>query len=109
MPDKHSAILIGICAAVTALLRFFPFLIFGGKRKTPPFINYLGKVLPFAIMGMLVVFCLKNVSVTAYPHGIPELIGIAVVTILHIWKRNTLLSIGAGTVIYILLVNFIFV
>ena len=78
------------------------------KRKTPPFINYLGKVLPFAIMGMLVVFCLKGVSVTAYPYGIPEIIGVAAVVLLHIWRRNTLLSIGAGTVIYILLVNFIF-
>ena len=74
MPDLYSALLIGICAAVTALLRFIPFLIFGGKRKTPPFINYLGKVLPFAIMGMLVVFCLKGVSVTAYPYGIPEIL-----------------------------------
>ena len=108
MPDLHSALLIGICAVVTALLRFIPFLIFGGKRKTPPFINYLGKVLPFAIMGMLVVFCLKGVSVTSYPYGIPEILGVAVVVLLHIWKRNTLLSIGAGTAIYILLVNFIF-
>ncbi len=109
MPDMHSALLIGICAAVTALLRFIPFIIFGGKRKTHPFVNYLGKVLPFAIMGMLVVFCLKNVSVAEYPHGIPEIIGVAVVALLHIWRRNTLLSIGAGTLIYILLVNFIFV
>ena len=109
MPDMHSALLIGICAAVTALLRFIPFMIFGGKRKTPAFINYLGKVLPFAIIGMLVVFCLKGVALTSYPHGIPEFIGVAVVAALHVWKRNTLLSIGAGTVIYILLVNFIFV
>lgn len=109
MPDMHSALLIGVCAAVTALLRFIPFIIFGGKRKTPAFVNYLGKVLPFAIMGMLVIFCLKGVSVTAYPHGIPEIIGVAVVALLHIWKRNTLLSIVAGTVIYILLVNYVFV
>lgn len=109
MPDVHSAILIGVCALVTAALRFIPFLIFGGKRKTPEFVTYLGKVLPFAIMGMLVVFCLKNVSVTSYPHGIPELIGVAAVALLHIWKRNTLLSIIGGTVIYILLINFIFV
>ncbi len=109
MPDIRSAVLIGVCALITAALRFIPFLVFGGKRKTPAFITYLGKVLPFAIMGMLVVFCLKNVSLTAYPHGIPELLGVITVAGLHIWKRNTLLSIIAGTVVYILLVNFIFV
>ena len=108
MPDIRSAVLIGVCALITAALRFIPFFVFGGKRKTPAFITYLGKVLPFAIMGMLVVFCLKNVSVTAYPYGIPELLGVLTVAGLHIWKRNTLLSIVAGTVVYILLVNFIF-
>ena len=108
MPDIRSAVLIGVCALITAALRFIPFFVFGGKRKTPAFITYLGKVLPFAIMGMLVVFCLKNVSLTAYPHGIPELLGVLTVAGLHIWKRNTLLSIIAGTVVYILLVNFIF-
>ncbi len=109
MPDSRSAVLIAVCALITAALRFIPFLIFGGKRKTPEFITYLGKVLPFAIMGMLVVFCLKNVSVTAYPHGIPELISVITVAALHIWKRNTLLSIVTGTVLYILLVNFVFI
>ena len=108
MPDIRSAVLIGVCALITAALRFIPFFVFGGKRKTPAFITYLGKVLPFAIMGMLVVFCLKNVSLTAYPHGIPELLGVLTVAGLHIWKRNTLLSIIAGTVVYILLVNFVF-
>ena len=109
MPDIRSAVLIGVCALITAALRFIPFIVFGGKRRTPAFITYLGKVLPFAIMGMLVVFCLKNVSITSYPHGIPELLGVLTVAGLHIWKRNTLLSIVAGTVVYILLVNFIFV
>ena len=108
MADSHSALLIGVCAVITALLRFIPFMIFGGKRKTPEIVNYLGRVLPFAIMGMLVVFCLKGVSITSFPYGIPEIISVAAVVLLHIWKRNTLLSIGAGTVIYILLVNFIF-
>ena len=109
MPDIRSAVLVGVCALITAALRFIPFFVFGGKRKTPAFITYLGKVLPFAIMGMLVVFCLKNVSIISYPHGIPELLGVLTVAGLHIWKRNTLLSIVAGTVVYILLVNFIFV
>ena len=109
MPDTHSVILIAVCAAITAALRFIPFIVFSGKRKTPEFITYLGQVLPFAIMGMLVVFCLKNVSVTSYPHGLPELIGVAVTAGVHILKRNTLLSIISGTVLYILLVNFVFV
>ena len=109
MPDKHTLILIGVCALVTALLRFIPFIVFSGKRKTPAFITYLGKVLPFAIMGMLVVFCLKGTSVTSYPYGIPEIISVAVVTVLHILKRNTLLSIIGGTALYIVLVNFIFI
>ena len=108
MPDLHSALLIAVMAIVTAGLRFLPFLIFGENRKTPPLISYLGQVLPFAIMGMLVVYCLKDVSFTAVPFGIPEVIGCAVVTLLHIRKRNTLLSIGAGTLCYMLLVQFVF-
>ena len=90
------------------MLRFLPFAVFGKNRKTPELISYLGQVLPYAIMGMLVVYCLKDVSLAAAPFGIPELIGCGVVTLLHIWKRSTLLSIGAGTVCYMLLVQFIF-
>lgn len=108
MPDLHAALMIAVIALVTAALRFLPFLIFGENRKTPPLISYLGQVLPYAIMGMLVVYCLKGVSLTAAPFGIPEILGCAVVTLLHIWKRNTLLSIGAGTVCYMLLVQFVF-
>lgn len=108
MPNLHSAWMIAVIALVTAALRFLPFLIFGENRKTPPLVSYLGKVLPYAIMGMLVVYCLKGISLTAFPFGIPELLGCATVTVLHIWKRNTLLSIGAGTVCYMLLVQFVF-
>ena len=108
MPDLHSALMIAVIALVTAVLRFLPFLIFGENRKTPPLVTYLGQVLPYAIMGMLVVYCLKGVSLTAFPFGIPELLGCAAVTLLHIWKRNTLLSIGVGTVCYMLLVQFVF-
>ena len=107
MPNLHSALMIAVMALVTAALRFLPFLIFGKKRQTPPLISYLGQVLPFAIMGMLVVYCLKDISLTSAPFGAPEIIGCAVVTLLHVWKRNTLLSIGAGTVCYMLLVQFI--
>ena len=108
MPDFHSAAMIAVMALVTAALRFLPFLIFGENRKTPPLIAYLGQVLPYAIMGMLVVYCLKGITFTQTPFAIPEIIGCAVVAILHIWKRNTLLSIGAGTVCYMLLVQFVF-
>ena len=104
----NDVLLIAIVALVTIALRFLPFLIFGENRKTPPLIAYLGQVLPYAIMGMLVVYCLKGVSFTAAPFGVPEILGCAVVTLLHVWKRNTLLSIGAGTVCYMLLVQFIF-
>ena len=108
MPDLHSAAMIAVITLVTAALRFLPFWIFRDNRKTPPLISYLGQVLPFAIMGMLVVYCLKDISLSGAPFGIPEILGCCVVTGLHIWKRNTLLSIGAGTVCYMLLVQFVF-
>ncbi|MGN1001436.1 MAG: branched-chain amino acid transporter permease [Oscillospiraceae bacterium] len=108
MTELHSVLLIAVAAAVTAALRFLPFLIFGRGRETPAFIRYLGKVLPYAIMGMLVVFCLKNVSLVAPPHGLPELIACALVVALHVWKRNTLLSIIGGTACYMLLVQLVF-
>ena len=108
MNNVHSIAIIAVTALVTAALRFLPFLIFGENRKTPEIITYLGQVLPFAIMGMLVVYCLKDVSFLSAPFGIPEVIGCAAVAGLHVWKRNTLLSIGAGTIIYMLLVQFVF-
>lgn len=108
MSDLHSGLMIAIIALVTAVLRFLPFWIFRENRKTPSLISYLGQVLPFAIMGMLVVYCLKDITFTGAPFGIPEIIGCGIVTALHIWKRNTLLSIGTGTVCYMLLVQFVF-
>ena len=108
MDNLHSALIIAVAALVTIALRFLPFLIFGENRKTPPLITYLGQVLPYAIMGMLVVYCLKDMTFTAPPFGIPEIIGCAVVALLHLWKRSTLLSIGAGTICYMLLVQFVF-
>ena len=108
MTDLHAVLLVAVVSLVTILLRFLPFWIFGENRTTPPLIAHLGQVLPFAIMGMLVVYCLKDMTLVSAPFGIPELIGCALVTLLHIWKRNTLLSIGAGTVCYMLLVQFVF-
>lgn len=108
MTDLHAVLLVAVVALVTILLRFLPFWIFGENRTTPPLIAHLGQVLPFAIMGMLVVYCLKDMTLVSAPFGIPELIGCVLVALLHIWKRNTLLSIGAGTVCYMLLVQFVF-
>lgn len=108
MDKLHAALLIAVVALVTAALRFLPFLIFGQNKKTPPLVTYLGQVLPYAIMGMLVVYCLKDITFSAAPFGIPEAVGCAIVAALHVWKRNTLLSIGVGTVCYMLLVQFVF-
>lgn len=108
MSDTYILSVIVVAALVTAATRFLPFLIFGNGKKTPDIIVYLGKVLPYAIMGMLVVYCLKNVSFISAPFGLPELIGCAAVAVLHIWKRNTLLSIGVGTVLYMVLVQLVF-
>ena len=108
MIDMHAVMIIAVAAIVTELIRFAPFVIFGDKRKTPEFITYLGKVLPYAIMGMLVVFCLKGISLVEAPHGLPELLSGALVVLLHIWKRNTLLSIIGGMACYMLFINFVF-
>lgn len=102
-------VIVGVVALVTILLRFLPFLIFNGKRKTPAFITYLGKVLPYSIMGMLVVYCLRNVSFFSGSHGLPELISCALIVVLHVWKRNTLLSIVGGTACYMILIQFVFI
>jgi len=109
MFDVHSFLIIAVCSAVTVVLRFLPFLVFGGKRETPQYILYLGKHLPYAIMAMLVVYCLRGIELTSAPFGVPELISCAVVTGLHIWKRNTLVSILCGTLCYMALVQFVFV
>lgn len=99
---------IGLCAFATVCTRFLPFLIFRSDKPTPKYIRYLGKALPAAIFGMLVVYCLKNVKLLSGSHGIPELLSIVLVTLLHLWKRNMLLSIGGGTVCYMLLVQMVF-
>ncbi len=108
MTLTQQIITIAICAAGTAATRFLPFVIFSGRRPTPKFIQYLGKALPAAIFGMLVIYCLKNVNILAGSHGLPELIAIAVTAGLHLWKRQMLLSIAGGTVCYMLLVQWVF-
>lgn len=108
MDKLHAAAVIAVAAVVTAVLRFLPFWIFQEGRKTPAIIEYLGGVLPYAIMGMLVVYCLKNISIIEQPHGLPELISVVLVVLLHKWKHNTLISIAAGTVCYMLLIQMVF-
>ena len=108
MDKFYAAAMIAVIALVTAALRFLPFFIFRGNRKTPKYIEYLGKVLPFAIMGMLVVYCLKGVTFTALENWLPYFLATAAVVLLHLWKRNTLLSIVTGTVIYRVLVQAVF-
>ena len=104
----HDVLLIAVAVLVTMATRFLPFLIFGEKRKTPAIIEHLGTVLPCAIMGMLVVYCLRNVRFDLAPHGLPELIACAAVVGLHLWKRSTLISIVGGTACYMLLVQLVF-
>lgn len=99
---------VAILAVATALTRFLPFAIFRGKT-TPKYITYLSQVLPPAVFGMLVVYCLKDVDFTGGHYGLPELIGIAVTCVLHVWKRQMLISILGGTVAYMLLVQLVFV
>lgn len=108
MNDKQVLISIAIMSAVTILLRFLPFLVFSGKT-TPKVISYLGKVLPYAMMGMLVVYCLKDISFTSVGGFVPEIIAGTVVVISYVIKKNSLISIISGTVCYMLLVQLVFV
>ena len=102
----RAAVLIFIMAAVTILLRFLPFFVF--HKETPPYISYLGRVLPPAIIGMLVVYCLKDTRPLVYPFGIPELLSAVFVVAMQAWKRNSLVSILSGTVLYMALIQLVF-
>jgi len=104
----ESLLIIGVIALTTLLTRALTFLIFSGDKKTPPVIEFLGKVLPFALVGMLVVYALRHVSVVQYPFGIPEAIAGIFVVVIHKWKHNLMLSIGGGTALYMVLIQMIF-
>jgi len=104
----QSLIIVGVVALGTMLTRFLPFIIFPANKQTPKFIIYLSTVLPYAVIGLLVVYCLKNVSFATAPFGLPEAIAILCTVLIHNWKSNMLLSIGAGTVLYMALVQFVF-
>lgn len=108
MTIVQEIITIALCALGTMVTRFLPFAVFRAEKPAPKFIQYLGRALPGAVFGMLVVYCLKDVKLLAGSHGLPELLAIMLVILLHLWKRNMLLSIGGGTVCYMLLVQFMF-
>ena len=101
-------ITVAIVVAGTLLTRFAAFLIFPPGKKAPDFVLYLGKALPAAVMGMLVVYTFKDTIVLSYPYGVPELIALLVTVGMHVWKRNMFMSIGAGTVVYMILVQAVF-
>lgn len=101
-------LIVAAMVAGTMLTRFLPFILFPAGKETPKFVDFLGKTLPFATMGLLVVYCLKGVSITAAPYGLPEFLAILLIVILHRLKGNSLLSIGAGTVFYMFLVQAVF-
>lgn len=108
MTLTQQIITIAIVVLGTMLTRFLPFLLFPAGKPTPKYVQYLGKVLPPAVFGMLVIYCLKNVSIFTGSHAIPEMLSIALVVALHLWKRQMLLSIAGGTVCYMLLVQLVF-
>ncbi len=108
MNEMSVWIAVAVIALTTAAIRFLPFIIWSGNRKTPKIIDKLGRVLPAAVMGMLVVYCLKDVSFSSVDGFLPPLIASVVVSVLYIWKRNTLVSIVAGTVCYMILVQLVF-
>ena len=108
MGNGQTLLFFAIIALATMLVRFLPFFVFPENKKTPGYVQYLGKVLPYSIIGMLVVYCLRNTVVLQYPYALPEAISVGAVILLQIWLKNMLLSIGGGTVIYMLLVQVVF-
>lgn len=104
-----SLIIIAAVAITTFATRAASFLVFPKDREIPPTVKYIGTILPPAVIGMLVVYCLRSTQVFAYPYGVPELIACLAVIGLHAWKRNVLLSVGAGTILYMVLVQMVFV
>lgn len=109
MSVTQAVIMIAAVVLGTMVTRFLPFLIFPSNKPTPEYILYLGKVLPFAVIGLLVVYCLKNVSFTTPVYGLPEILSIALIIVLHCWKRSMLISIAGGTILYMFLIQTVFI
>lgn len=108
MTLTQQLITIAMIVLGTALTRYLPFMLFPAGKQTPPYVRYLGKVLPSAVFGLLVIYCLRNVNVLGGTFGIPELLAITLVIVLHLWKRQMLLSIAGGTIFYMILVQTLF-
>lgn len=108
LSTKEALILLAAIAVATFSTRATPFLLFPPHKKTPTFVTYLGKLLPYATIGMLVVYCLKDVSLFSGSHGIPEAIAMVAISLVHLWKRNILISVGGGTLFYMFLVQYVF-
>lgn len=106
--ETQAAVLIAVMAVVTFILRFLPFVLFSKDRQMPSVVVYLGDVLPMAVMGMLVVYCLRNISLLNSPFGMPEMLSCLVVVVLQRWKRNSLISILSGTITYMVLIRVLF-
>lgn len=104
MTTTQSIITIIIVVIGTMLTRFLPFLVFPETKTPPKIVSYFGEVLPYAVIGLLVIYCLKDAVFSTY-HALPELLAIVLVVILHKWKKNTLLSIAAGTIFYMVLIH----
>ena len=105
---RHAMIIILVMGLMTFATRIVPVLIFGRGEKVPDYILYLGKVVPFTAMGLLIIYCLKDVPVLEAPHALPEIISLIIVSLSYLWKRNTIFSVVIGTVIYMLLVQLVF-
>lgn len=106
--EMYALLVIAVTAVCTVATRVLPFAVFGSRRPVPEVVKYLGRILPASIMATLLVYCLKGIAPLTGNHGLPELIGVAVTALLHLWRRNTLLSIAGGTAAYMLLIRFVF-
>lgn len=109
MTEMQAFITILMCVIGTAITRYLPFIIFPENKETPEIIKYLSQVLPYAVIGLLVVYCLKDIQIFTGSHGIPELIATVFIVIVHSWKKSVLLSIAGGTLLYMALVQFVFI
>lgn len=109
MSNTQLILMIAVAGACTFATRLFPFALFGGKKEVPKFIKYLGDVLPVAILGILIVYCLRDFEKGSINYILPQIIAVALTAGIHLWKKNTLLSIAVGTIGYMMLIHFVFV
>lgn len=109
LDTNQTLIIIAMLVIGTMITRFLPFIIFPAQKETPAYVRYLGKALPYAMMGLLVIYCLKGASFIQWPYALPEMIAVGTVIVLHLWKNNIFISIGLGTLTYMLLIQLVFI